>query len=312
VKKVVLLLMVLLLILTACAQPTQQPTGQPTQLPTQQPTVQPTQQPTVQPIVDDRGISVKLTAKPQRIVSLLPSLTETLFSLGLGEQIIGVTNFCNYPAEVDGKERVGGLFDLNVEKILALEPDLIFSGQMEGAQEVLKALENAGVVVAVFDPATMDDIGRTIKLIAKLTGVEVIGETLAKEIAAGREAITAQVKEIDEDKPRVFVLLDTEQIWTVGDGEYLSEMITEAGGVNAASGQVEGWLQLSEEKLFELDPDIIIATFPMREQLLDRPGWQILQAIRNGRVYDVNGDLVSRPGPRVVLGLQELHRAFYE
>lgn len=262
-------------------------------------------------VLDDAGKQVEIAAEPQRIVSLLPSLTETLFALGLGERVVGVTNFCNYPAEVDGKERVGGLFDLNAEKILALEPDVVLSGQMKGAQEVLRTLETAGVTVVVFDPATMEDIGRVIRSVAKLAGVAEKGEELAGEITAGRTAMTAQVAAVAAEKPQVFVLLDTEKIFTVGDGEYMSEMITEAGGVNAASGQGEGWLELSEEKLFELDPDIIIATFPMREQILARPGWQALQAVKEGRVYDVDGDLVSRPGPRVVLGLQELHRVFY-
>lgn len=262
-------------------------------------------------VLDDAGKQVEIAAEPQRIVSLLPSLTETLFALGLGERVVGVTNFCNYPAEVEGKERVGGLFDLNAEKILALEPEVVLSGQMKGAQEVLRTLETAGVTVVVFDPATMEDIGRVIRSVAKLAGVAEKGEELAGEIAAGRTAMTAQVAAVAAEKPQVFVLLDTEKIFTVGDGEYMSEMITEAGGVNAASGQGEGWLELSEEKLFELDPDIIIATFPMREQILARPGWQALQAVKEGRVYDVDGDLVSRPGPRVVLGLQELHRVFY-
>jgi iron complex transport system substrate-binding protein len=262
-------------------------------------------------LVDDAGKQVKIAAEPQRIVSLLPSLTETLFALGLGERVVGVTNFCNYPAEVEGKERVGGLFDLNAEKILALEPDVVLSGQMKGAQEVLQALETAGVTVVVFDPATMEDIGRVIREVAKLAGVVEKGEELAGEIDAGRKAMAAQVGAVAGEKAQVFVLLDTEKVFTVGDGEYMSEMIAEAGGVNAASGQGEGWLELSEEKLFELDPDIIIATFPMREQILTRPGWQALQAVREGRVYDVDGDLVSRPGPRVVLGLDELHRVFY-
>lgn len=299
VKKAGLLILVLLLVVTAgCGRRVEQPAP-------------PAAGPYPMVVQDDAGRQVELAAEPQRIVSLLPSLTETLFALGLGERVVGVTNFCNYPAEVEGKERVGGLFDLNAEKILALEPDVVLSGQMKGAQEVLQTLETAGVTVVVFDPAAMEDIGRVIRSVAKLTGVVEKGEALAGGIDAGRKDMATKVGAIAGEKPRVFVLLDTEQIFTVGDGEYMSEMIAEAGGVNAASGQGEGWLLLSEEKLFELDPDIIIATFPMREQLMARTGWQALQAVREGRVYDVNGDLVSRPGPRVVLGLQELHRVFY-
>jgi iron complex transport system substrate-binding protein len=301
-RKTGMLLLVLLLVVAAgCGRRVEQPAAP----------AAPAVGPYPMVVVDDAGKQVEIAAEPQRIVSLLPSLTETLFALGLGERVVGVTNFCNYPAEVEGKERVGGLRDLNAEKILALEPDVVLSGQMKGAQEVLQTLETAGVTVVVFDPATMDDISRVIRSVAKLAGVAEKGEEVAGGIAAGRTAMAAQVGAIAGVKPRVFVLLDTEAIWTVGDGEFMSEMIVEAGGVNAASGQGKGWLQLSEEKLFELDPDIIIATFPMRERILARPAWQALRAVKEGRVYDVDGNVVSRPGPRVVLGLEELHRVFY-
>ncbi len=264
-------------------------------------------------VTDDTGNPVTIEAEPRRIVSLIPSLTEILFALELGDRVVGVTNWCNYPPAALAVEKVGDAFTPNAEKIIALEPDVVIAPRGSAVQEILGLLEENGITTLMFDPKTMDAINETIIRVARAAGVEERGRQLAQKLSADRQAFAAKVQKIDARyRPKVFVLLDTEYIFTVGDGEYLSEMIVEAGGYNSAAGYGEGYPLLSEEVLFELDPDIIICTFPMSDQVLAKAAWRELSAVKHGRVYDVDGDLVSRPGPRVVLGLEELHRVFFK
>jgi iron complex transport system substrate-binding protein len=260
-------------------------------------------------IVDDLGREVTLEARPERIVSLIPSLTEILFALDAGDRVVGVTNWCNYPAETADREKVGDLFSPNTEVILALQPDLILTGRSEMLDQTLGFLEENGIPYIVVDPQDMDEIEASIAQVAKIIGSPEKAAAILADIQEGREHMAEKVA--DKDRPNVFVLLDTEYLYTVGSGEFLSDMIQLAGGNNEAANLGTGYFQLSEEAFFELDPDIIICTFPMSEQVLAKSNWQELKAVKNGRVYDVNGDLVSRPGPRVILGLEELYGVFY-
>jgi iron complex transport system substrate-binding protein len=264
-------------------------------------------------VTDDLGREVTLTAKPERIVSLLPSLTEILFALDEGERVVGVTDWCNYPAAARERAKVGGIVNLNAESILALEPDLIVTGNSDTLTETLSFLAGTGIPYLVVDPQSLEEIELSIAKIAEAVGSSAKGEAIVAELQADRAAMAEKVAAIAEaDRPSVFVMIDTGSLFTVGDGEYLAELISSAGGRNIAAGLGSGYFEMSEEKLFELDPEVIIATSPMREQLLAREAWQELQAVKNGRIYDVNGDLVSRPGPRVVLGMEELYGAFFE
>lgn len=308
-KKSVLILLSVLLVLAlaaGCGQNVSPPAPAP-----QEPEAPPGPFPLS--VVDDTGGVVTIESEPRRIVSMIPSLTEILFALDLGEKVVGVTNWCNYPAAALDVEKIGDAFTPNAEMIISLEPDVVISPRGSGVEEILGLLAENGIASLMFDPKTMDAINETIIKVAQVAGVEERGRQLAQKLSAERQAFEAKVQKIDPAaRPSVFVLLDTEYIFTVGDGEYLSEMIEAAGGRNAASGYGEGYPLLSEEILFELDPDIIICTFPMSEQVLAKAAWQELAAVKNGRVYDVDGDLVSRPGPRVVLGLEELYGAFFD
>lgn len=264
-------------------------------------------------ITDDIGREVTLSARPERIVSLLPSLTEILFALDGGERVVGVTNWCNYPQEALSREKVGDLFSPNTEKILALEPDLILTGRSETLAETLAFLEITGIPYIVVDPQNFAEIAASVIRVAEIIDAPEQGQVIAEELQQGRAAMAGKLKLVSNSgAPSVFVLLDTEALYTVGDGEFLADMIAMAGGQNAAAGQGQGYIQLSEEVFFGLDPDIIICTFPMSKQVLAKPAWQDLQAVKNGRVYDVDGDLVSRPGPRILLGLEELFGVFFE
>ncbi|NLZ39556.1 MAG: cobalamin-binding protein [Firmicutes bacterium] len=262
-------------------------------------------------MTDAAGREVTLEARPERIVSLMPSLTEIVFALEADERLVGVTSYCDYPEAAKEKEDVGDLFNLNTEKILSLEPDLVLVGKSETLQDSMEFLEEAGVPYFVVDPQTLDEIEESILTVAELIDAKEEGEALVTQLRADRAAFEEKVAAIPaEERPNVFVLLDTEALYTVGDGEYLSEMITVAGGNNVAAEIGAGYFQISEEKLLEIDPDIIINTFPMRDQVMAKEAWQDLSAIKNKRVYDVESNAVSRPGPRYVQGLEELYKVF--
>ena len=261
-------------------------------------------------ITDALDREVTLEKRPERIVSLLPSLTEILFALDAGDKVVGVTNFCDFPQEATEKEKIGDLFNLNIEVILSLDPDLVLVGRSETLQQSLAFLEENGIPYIVVDPQSLDEIEASILQVAEVIDNKAKGEAVVDEIKAGRAAIATKVAAIPEaERMNVFVLIDTETLWTVADGEFLSEMITAAGGKNAAAGIGQGYVQLSEEAFFALDPDIILSTFNMADTVLAKAAWQDLSAIKAGKVFNVNANLVSRPGPRIVLGLEELYEA---
>jgi iron complex transport system substrate-binding protein len=262
-------------------------------------------------VIDDLGRTVVIDKQPQRIVSMLPSLTETLFAVGAGDRVVGVTTWCNYPEEATTRQNSGDLFNPNVEEILALEPDLILTGRSSMLEETLGFLEENGIPYIVVDPKSLDEIETAIVKVAQIAGLPGNGADIVAEIQAGRAAMAAQVAAVDpEDRPDVFILVDIDYLFTVGSGEFLSEMIEAAGGNNVAAGLGAGYFMVSEEDFIELDPDVIISTFP--DQVLQKESWGEMRAIKAGRVHDVDDDLVKRPGPRVVLGLEELYGAFFE
>ncbi|HHX73426.1 MAG TPA: cobalamin-binding protein, partial [Firmicutes bacterium] len=262
-------------------------------------------------LTDDMGRTVTVAKKPERIVSIMPSLTEITFAVGAGDRLVGVTDFCNYPEEVLEIEKIGNLYNLNIELILALEPDLVLAGRSETLQQSLSFLDDNNIPYVVVDPQTLDDIEKSIITVATLLDCKAEGEALAAKLSADRAELEAKAAAIPEaEKPRVFILLDTDALYTVGEGEYMSEMITAAGGINAVAGEGSGYFRLSEEALLAIDPDVFICTWPMRDQVMAKAAWQDLSAVKNGRVYDVATDPVSRPGPRFVQGLAELYDIF--
>lgn len=263
--------------------------------------------------VDDKGDTVEIEAEPQRIISLMPNLTETLFALGLGERVVGVTDLCDYPAEVADIERVGTAWMLNAEVILAAEPDLILTSEGTVQQDALDIFKQNGIAVAEINPKNLDEIIESFRRVAKIANVLENGEALADEVQAAREAFLEKVATATAagDQPRVFFMID-EELFTVGDGVFMNEMIALAGGINAAATYGESWFQVSEEVMLEMDPEVIITSFVSRDDILSTTAWQNISAVQNERVFNINDDVVSRPGPRIVEGLEELYNAFFE
>ncbi len=265
-------------------------------------------------IKDATGEEVVIESKPERIVSLIPSNTEIAFELGLGDKIVGVTDNDTYPEEVKGKETVGDM-EFNVEKIISLQPDLVLGhGSAMGlSEEGIQQLRGAGITVfTVQDADTFSEVYDSIEVIGKATGAAEEAEKLVSNMRTKVEEIQEKVAEI-KDKKNVYIEIDPAH-FTVGKDSIMDEMLTMVNAENIVTES--GWPQLDQEAVIAANPDVIVLTYGdyvenAVQQVLSREGWQDMNAIKNEQVVDVNSDTVTRPGPRLVEGVEELAKAVY-
>lgn len=274
-------------------------------------------QPQFQPgtYTDDMGRSVNIQKIPQRIVSHVPSITETLFALGLGEKVVGVDDYSDYPEEAKSKQSVGNYFNPSIESIVALEPDLVLT---DGHSDSIKQLDNLGINYLVMDPKDMDGIFRNIELLGKVAGIEGRARKLIDDMKKEITGVLDRVK--GAPRVRVLHILDATDLsnpWTAGPGSFLDAFITMAGGENIAAKAPAPWVQFSIERIVNADPEIIIlptthgsaSTLP--EMLKTNPAWRGITAVKQGRIYTVDADLVDRSGPRIVQGLKEIAKILH-
>lgn len=260
---------------------------------------------------DGVGRTFELKQTPEKIVSLSPAHTEILFALGLGDKVVGVSNWCNKPEEVLEKEKVGDAFSLNKEKLVALKPDILFIPGTEDSQQV-KEIEDLGIAVYVSNPASVAEVLEDIERVATVTGVEKKGKDLAAKMEQELGSLSDSLETQGASKPTVLVVLDQE-LWTVGPGSFMDDVLSRAGGDNIIKDVEMPYLQVSMEEALAKDPDVILITVPedLITGLISRPGWSDLGAVKDGRVYFVDGDLTSRPGPSIVDGVKEIARCLY-
>jgi iron complex transport system substrate-binding protein len=266
-------------------------------------------------VVDDAGRTVEIAETPQRLVSLAPSNTEILFALGLGDKVVGVTDFCNYPEEAKSIEQVGTYFEPNIEKIFSLSPDLVLA--ITGLPEVIAKLEELGIPALILDPSDLEAVLADIQLVGKATGAEKEAEALVSEMRERIAVVTEKAGEVKE-RPRVFCEIDAtdpSKPWASGSGSFMDAMIRLSGGANVAADAESPWPQLSAEEIIDKDPDIIIladAKYGVTvESVGERPGWEVITAVKEGAIYDIDDDLISRPGPRIVDGLEAVARIIH-
>jgi ABC-type Fe3+-hydroxamate transport system substrate-binding protein len=265
-------------------------------------------------ITDDLGYDITLTAKPERIISLAPSNTEILFALGLRGNVIGVTEYCNYPSEAEDKEKIGSYTTPNIEKIVNLNPDLILAayGNPKGTVEALKKFN---LTVVGLNAGNLDEILYDLRLVGEITGTSANASVLVADMTQRIEVINERMSELsDEEKPTVLHVIWHDPIWVAGKGTFEDELIRTGGGVNIAP--VEGYKTLSLETVIELNPDVIITPSGMGmgrartnfayEYIINEPRLRGIEAVRNNRVYVIDADIVCRAGPRIVDALEEM------
>ncbi len=265
---------------------------------------------------DDMGREITLDRIPQRIVSHVPSITEILFALDLGEKVVGVSEYCDYPEAAKTKPTVGSLVNPSIEKIVDLDPDLVLTNG--GVEYVMTQLDSLGITYIVLDPNDVDGILENIELVGKVTGVDKKAGEVIKDMQDRILQITTRVK----DAPRVkvfytFATTDLNNPWTAGPGSFVDSLITLAGGENVGAKASAPWIQFSIEEVIAADPEVIIvdaghgsAVTPIAE-LKQHPVWREMAAVKQDRTYPIDGDLVNRPGPRIVRGLEELARIIH-
>lgn len=256
-------------------------------------------------VEDFMGREIVIEKMPERIVSLSPSTTELLFALGVGDRVVGVTDFDNYPPQVKDIAKVGGFAGPNMEAIVAQKPDLVFASSLSG-KDTVEALQQLEIPVLVLEARTLDQIYRSIELIGRITGTVQSGEKIIREMKNKVSDIRDRVSRYP--KVKVFYLVDINGNFTAGKGTFIDELISLAGGVNVA-GDVEGWVQYSVEKLLEDNPDVII-TAPHAgdvESIKNMPGYKDTTAVKQGKIFVVSDDnIISRASNRIVLGLEEI------
>lgn len=282
----------------------------------------PTPSPTPKAVTDQLGREVKIEGVPKRIVSLAPSNTEILFKLGLEDKVVGVTKFCDFPPKVEelkGKGRIkviGGFSPktIDIEKVIALEPDLVLS--TGGIQKpFIPKLEEKGLTVFALNPENLEEVIKGIELVGKVCGVEEKATEIAEDMESRIEAITDKTAKLsEEEKPRVFYITYAapgQPVWTAGKGTFANALIEKAGGINIFR-KLEGYKTVDLEKIIAKDPEVIIASTGHGEARDVPFNWAKTEerlaetsARKNGRIYQIDADIVSRPGPRIVKGLEK-------
>lgn len=251
-------------------------------------------------VTDFQNRSVTIATRPERIVSIGPSITEFLFALGVGPRVVGADDFSDEPAAAKQVEKVGGI-KVNFEKVVALRPDLVLS--VKFSDGTIEKLAGAGLMVLVVDPQTTSDVARTAILLGRAVGSD--GDAMARDIQKRVDDVRSKTSSV-ATKPRVYHEIDASdptKIFTVGPGSYIQDLIEIAGGQNIAARAASAYPQLSAEEILRSDPEIIVlaaADYSAKpEQVAARAGWSVLSAVKNKRIVTIAPNLINRPGPRV-------------
>jgi iron complex transport system substrate-binding protein len=236
-----------------------------------------------------------------RIVSLSPAMTEVVFALGAGDQLAGVTTYCDYPAQALTKYKVGDFSNPSLERIVALQPSLVIVNLPE-QNRIKRSLEDMSIPVFVSSPSSLEDIYREIESLGVLVG----RKAQADSICAAMNAVI-QAKNPGVSRKKVYIELSPRPLVTVGKRSFLNKMIALAGGTNIFSDLDKDYPVVSQEEIVRRDPDIVIVLHP--EKIDNRLGWSKITAVANGTIFTgLDPDILLRPGPRLVLGFVELRK----
>ncbi|MCA1053931.1 ABC transporter substrate-binding protein [Rossellomorea aquimaris] len=268
-------------------------------------------------VKDALGDDISLESAPERIISLIPSNTEILYELGLGEEVVGVTDFDNYPKEVANKEKIGGM-EFNVEKIISLDPDLVLAHESTAvsAKDGLDQLRDAGIkVFVVRDTQKIAEVYTIIENIGKLTGKTEEAEELVSSMKDDLAELKSKTEQVKQKKNVYVEVSPAPELYSPGQNTFINEMLELINAENAMGDQ-EGWIAVNQEEIIAKNPDVILTTYgyyddKAKDSVASRDGWQDITAVKEGQIVDVDSDLVTRTGPRLVEGVEEIAKSVY-
>lgn len=266
-------------------------------------------------VTDATGESFTFEKAPTKIVSVSPAETESLFALGLDNEIIGVSDYDDYPEAAKTKTKMGGVTKPNEESIIAADADIVFTG-ISMSEDAVKKLRELGITIFKTDPKSIDDVINNIETFGKITDHQEQAQKLVTQMKKDVTDVTEAVKAVKpEEKKKVYI--EFSPGWTVGKGEFMDELINVAGATNIAADK-ESWYQINEENVIASNPDVILYANDVVEdnKTLDqiikaRSGWDQIRAVKNNAVIGLDANLLSRPGPRVTQGLKDVAKAIY-
>jgi iron complex transport system substrate-binding protein len=266
--------------------------------------------------VDDIGRTVQITGIPQRIISLSPSNTEMVYALGLQDRLVGVTSYDDYPPDAKTKPIVSDYSTVDLEKIVNAKPDLVLADNIQ-KNDTIPALEKLGITVYTMTPNNTDGIFNEIKVLGRITGKTQAADNLVSSLQTRIQAVADKTAELtDAEKPRVLFVTWYDPIWTAGTDTMIQYLIDQAGGTNIA-GDLNGYATITLESVIQRNPQVIVVMSSMGTQnasldfIKSNEQFQSTDAVKNGRVYEIDADIFGRTTPRIVDGLETLAKIIH-
>ena len=273
----------------------------------------PSQQAAAREVTDGAGRHVRVPFRPERIITLAPNLTEIVYAVGAGQRLVGNTTFCDYPPEAKQVAKVGDTLHPSIERILALRPQLILVSTASQLEAFTRQLDEQNIAVYITDPHDLEGVFQSIEAIGDLVDEK---EKAASLVASLRErARSIEERAGTEKAPSVFYQLSAEPLYTAGRDSFITDLIGRAGGKSVTAGVPGAWPRFSDEAALASRPEVIILATgdSMGAQANAEVAGPLKRspAVLNNRVYRINGDYLSRPGPRLVDGLEQMARALH-
>jgi len=267
-----------------------------------------------QKLVDEVGREVTFPFPPKRIISLAPNITEILFSLGLDEEIVGVSMHCNFPEKAKTRARVGSYISLDFERILSLRPDLVVATGAGNTRDMVERIERFGLPTYVIFPKNVDGILESIIHLGKVVDREKEAIDIARDMKRRRGRVIELTRGLPH--PRVFLQIGEAPIVTVGRGSFADDLIRLAGGENIAGKEKKMYPRFGMEEILKRSPEVILISSmnpkgDYEKVVHEWTRWKMLPAVKNGRIHLIDSDLIDRPSPRIIDGLEEIARLLH-